>query len=185
MEIIVGECIIGPKVLLFFFCDALLTYQFFVQLVCSNCLFLTIAIFTSPFHLTMEIGPMFLPAHLACIVIVEGNVGGSLRGDVKAGRFGRSRSRFQGTRISLNSNVAVKRPHISPKSSVNVFASIYSLHSCSPCCSASSLLLKIGSSMRLLHDRTEATDEGQFRPAPPFNEVSVKEKPGRYSSQCR
>src|SRR5512132_190898 len=32
--------------------------------------------------------------------------------------FGRSRSRFQRTRMSLNSNVAVKRPHMLAKSSV-------------------------------------------------------------------
>src|SRR5262245_38329097 len=32
--------------------------------------------------------------------------------------FGRSRSRFQHTRMSLNSNVAVNRPHMSRKSSL-------------------------------------------------------------------
>src|SRR4030095_8710202 len=49
------------------------------------------------------------------------------------------RSRFQRTLVSLNSNVAVKRPHISGKSSV-VFVegqgrlSIQDLHNSRPCC---------------------------------------------------
>jgi hypothetical protein len=34
--------------------------------------------------------------------------------------FGRSRSRFQRTRMSLNSNVAVNRPHMSGKSSAGL-----------------------------------------------------------------
>jgi hypothetical protein len=59
--------------------------------------------------------PMHKPALVAAVVTDNhGNVGRSLRGYVKARRdFGRSRSRFQRTRVSLNSKVAVKRPHIS------------------------------------------------------------------------
>src|SRR5215471_19564750 len=68
--------------------------------------------------------------------------------------FGRSRSRFQRTRMSLNSNVVVKRPHMSGKSSVEFVEyqshlSIQSLHSFRPCSSAASLLLKTGPSIRL------------------------------------
>ena len=64
---------------------------------------------------------MHEPALVAALVTDnDGNVGGSLSGAMlKRGvYFGRSRSRFQRTRMSLNSNVAVKRPHMSGKSSV-------------------------------------------------------------------
>src|SRR5262249_22184226 len=50
---------------------------------------------------------------------ITGIVGEVSGATLKRGVYlGRSRSRFQRTRISLNSNVAVKRPHMSEKSSV-------------------------------------------------------------------
>jgi hypothetical protein len=66
--------------------------------------------------------PMPRPALVeALLTDNDGNIGESLGGDVEAGRvakLGSSRSRFQRTRISLNSKVAVKRPHILTKSNV-------------------------------------------------------------------
>jgi hypothetical protein len=59
--------------------------------------------------------------------------------------FGRSRSRFQRTRMSPNSNVAVNRPHIY-EFLCCVFEgrlSTHALHKSSPCCSACFLVLKI------------------------------------------
>jgi hypothetical protein len=79
-----------------------------------------------------------------------GEVSGAM---LKRGVYsGRSRSRFQRTRMSLNSNVAVKRPHMMTAARAPGWwdrqgrLSIQSLQRLRPCCSNSSFLLKIGPS---------------------------------------